>query len=131
MATPVCARNEGVVALTAAEDRYTLAISGRDIEALGQTLSDDLVYVHATGLAQGKQDYLRTTVENGFAVRRAHVFERHVDLYGIIGITQGTIAYDVGQGDKPARYLAVYRKEKGRWFLLRWQNTRMPPVGAR
>lgn len=48
-------------------------------------------------------------------------------VYGRIGITQGRIAYDVGKGERPALYSAVYRKEGGQWRLLRWQNTRIAP----
>ncbi|MBC2666114.1 nuclear transport factor 2 family protein [Novosphingobium flavum] len=118
-----------MAALAKAEDAYARAVSGGDLAALAQTLSDDLVYVHASGQVQDKSQYLQGTADAGFPVRSARVIERNVEIAGRIGVIVGIIGYDVGKGENPARYLAVYRKEHGRWLLLRWQNTRLAQAG--
>lgn len=126
LATPVqAATDRESAAVTAAEDGYTRALTGRDMPALTRSLSGDLLYVHANGQAQNRDAYLKGTLEGGFAVRGARVLERHAEAHGRMGFTSGTIAYDVGKGEHPARYMAVYRKEHGRWLLLCWQNTRL------
>jgi len=121
---PLHAAADPSAALAAAEDRYTRAITGRDIVALGKTLSEDLVYVHASGIAEGKRAYLKGTVDGGFRVVGARISDRQSNVFGNIGVTLGSIAYDVGMGENTARYMAVYRKEHGEWMLLRWQNAK-------
>jgi len=110
--------------LIAAEDSYTRAVIGRDIDALEATLSDDLIYVHASGREENKQDYLKSTLDGGFRVVGARITGRTASVFGKTGVTLGTIAYDVGRGENGARYMAVYRKEHGSWLLLRWQNAK-------
>src|ERR1700685_823147 len=72
--------------LLALEDRRCRAISGGDLAALGDLLGDDLVHVHMTGRAQGKQEYLsslagkpRTTTRRDLAVR----------VYGAVAVMSG------------------------------------------
>jgi ketosteroid isomerase-like protein len=124
-APQICAARDLVNEIAAAEDGYTRAVIGRDIDALGKTLSEDLVYVHASGLAEDKRQYLKSTLDAGFRVIGARVIQRQITLTGKIGVSIGTIGYDVGKGENAARYLAVYRKERGAWLLLRWQNTKL------
>ena len=111
-------------ALVAAEDAYTRAVIGKDEGALARTLSDDLFYVHASGSAQDKQRYLKETVDAGWRVIGVRISDRRANVYGDIGVTLGSIAYDVGGGERQARYMAVYRKHRGKWLLLRWQNAK-------
>jgi ketosteroid isomerase-like protein len=121
---PLLAAENSGKDLVAAEDAYTRAIISRDLDALARCLSDELVYLHASGETQDKRQYLRGTEADGFRVIGARIVERNARQYGSIGITMGIIGYDVGKGENFARYMAVYRKEHGKWLLLRWQNAK-------
>lgn len=111
-------------ALISAEEGYTRAVIGKDLAALDKTLADDLIYVHASGAVQDKQHYLKGTVDAGWRVIGARISDRRANVYGDIGVTLGYIAYDVGAGERQARYMAVYRKVRDKWLLLRWQNAK-------
>lgn len=123
---------DAAASLVAAEDGYTRAVTSRDSNQLERALSDELIYVHASGKAETRAEYLQGTIAGGWRVIGARISERQARVYGSIGVTVGKIAYDTGDGEKLAGYMAVYRRERGRWLLLCWQNAKPTnPTGGK
>ncbi len=116
--------------LLALEDQRCHAVSGGDLAALGRLLSDDLVHVHATGRAQGKEEYLsslagrpRTTARRDLAVR----------CYGDAAVMTGVLVNSFGQGAEKqvseAYATQVWAWRDGAWRLVSFAASGPVPDG--
>ena len=120
-----------IEAIRAAEAQRVAAIISRDQASLGETLSDDLDYMHSTGLREGKVDFIKTTTCGVPRVMRRDDFD--VELYGDIALVTGeygvTIQPEPGfpQGRSiRASGLSVWRRERdGKWRLYAHHGTNL------
>lgn len=120
-----------IEAIRAAEAQRVAAITSRNQASLSETLSDDLDYMHSTGLREGKADFIKTTTGGTPRVMRRGGFD--VELHGDIALVTGeygvTIQPEPGfpQGRSVrASGLSVWRREgDGKWRLYAHHGTNL------
>jgi len=120
-----------IEAIRAAEARRVAAITSRNQASLSETLSDDLDYMHSTGLREGKADFIKTTTGGTPRVMSRSDFD--VQLYGDIALVMGE--YGVAIQPEPefpqgrsirASGLSVWRREgDGKWRLYAHHGTNL------
>jgi hypothetical protein len=117
--------------LLALEDQRCRAISGGDLAALGDLLGDDLVHVHMTGHAQGKQEYLsslagkpRTTTRRDLAVR---VYDGVAVMTGVL---LNSFGHGAGRQVGEAYATQVWVARNGSWRLVSFAASGPLPAGA-
>jgi ketosteroid isomerase-like protein len=125
-----------IAAIRAAEARRVAAITNRDVPSLSETLSDELDYMHSTGLREGKADFIKTTTGGTPRTMRRGDFD--VQLFGDIALLIGE--YQVHVQPEPgfpqghqvrASGLSVWRREgDGTWRLYAHHGTNQPVADA-
>jgi ketosteroid isomerase-like protein len=127
-ATPADAERE---VKQAHADRFALMVAG-DTAALAAVLADDLVYVHSSGAAETKAEFLAAISSGRMRYRAITDRETAVRTYGDVALVGGLVDVQVTVGGQDAaptlRYLAVYARQGGAWRLVAWQSTRVPPA---
>ena len=116
----------------AAEDRRYAAMLAADTAALGDLLSETLIYVHTTGDTDTRQSYL-DAVRTGFVEYR-HLErrdERWVIRPGLVLSAGRQLGLSLLQG-KPGlidvAYLSAWTLEDDSWRLAAWHATRYAPT---
>jgi uncharacterized protein (DUF885 family)/ketosteroid isomerase-like protein len=113
------------------ERRRFAAMVAQDMTTLEPMLAQDLRYVHSTGLVEGKPQFLETIRSGRLRYLSIDVRELDVRQYGDAAIITGFIeAKGEAQGnpvDLALRYTDAYVNREGRWQLIAWQSTRLPP----
>ena len=122
-------------AIRAADVQRCAAIGNRDRAALSATLSEDLSYMHSTGLRDGKESYIAMSIEA--TPRTVGRGETEVLLYGDIGVVRGDYQIHIEpDADYPggrhtnASGLQVWRREDGTWRLFLHQGTAYPKAAS-
>ncbi len=113
------------------EDALYAAMVALDYPALDDLLSDDLAYVHSTGVVESKPAYL--------AALRRGLYEyagimRHggsTQAFATCAVTRGAIDMRVGaagsaKGTIRLQHVLVWAKQGARWRLTLRQATRIP-----
>ena len=106
------------------------AMAQKDIKALNELLSDDLVYTHSSARLDTKQSLIGA-MESGSTVYTAVVPSdvRAQDLGDAVVLT-GSCRISVNAGGRPnsfgVRFTDVYAKRGGKWQMVTWQSTRLP-----
>jgi uncharacterized protein (TIGR02246 family) len=119
---------EDIAPVVVAEERRRAAINANDPEALARLLSEDLVYIHSNGLAEGREAYLDRVrsgpgrygnlAVSGFTARRA----------GPSAICDGEVRFEYAVPGRPpiavkAHFLAVWKEEEaGAWRLAAYAS---------
>jgi ketosteroid isomerase-like protein len=68
--------------------RFSAMMRG-DVDAVADFLHDDLVYIHSTGLIDGKSSYLESLKQGSYVYETVDVVnERHVETAGFILLCQ-------------------------------------------
>lgn len=120
-----------IAAVRAAEAQRVAAITNRDRDLLSDTLSDELDYMHSTGLREGKEDFIKTTTGGTPRVMQRGDFD--AQLFGDIALVTGE--YQVHVQPEPgfpegrkvrASGLSVWRREDGTWRLYAHHGTGQP-----
>lgn len=106
------------------EDAYAHAVVAHDRSALEPLLAPDLIYAHASGLAQNRDAYIEGVLQPG-GIRGITFRSRTVHLAGSFAYIHGVVVYDMGQ-PRVARYTSLWRRIDGHWRLVLWQNTPLP-----
>jgi ketosteroid isomerase-like protein len=122
-------------AIRAADEQRCAAIGKRDRDLLSATLSEDLSYMHSTGLRDSKESYIHMSIEE--TPRTVGRGETEVLLYGDIAVVRGDYqihiepdaAYPDGRNTN-ASGLQVWRREDGTWRLFLHQGTAYPKPAA-
>ena len=106
------------------------AMQAQDTLALHQLLSPDLVYVHANALRESKQDFIHAVAMGKIRYNSMDRTAIDITQWRRTALVNGEVKVKGLLNGNPfdvhLRYLAVYRKKKGRWALARWQSTRIP-----
>ena len=104
------------------------AVLHRDIAALRTMLTDDLTYVHASGLKQTKPQYL-DYVEAGTVTYTSYSIDTpEIHLSDVAAVTHGVFRYINGSGAPGSMfYTAFYVRTNAGWKLSAWQATLIKP----
>ncbi len=111
------------------------ACLAKDLPKLDAMLSEDLAYIHATGLSQDKKAYLADLASPAMTYHTCELIQPAAKVYGRTAVTHGIFRFSVtshGQeivGD--AYYTGVYVSRKGQWQLVSWQTTRVAAPAAK
>ncbi len=113
------------------EARYAAMIKG-DVASLDALLADDLVYAHSFGDRDTKESYLAKVKSGNITYREiSHPVER-VIVRGDMAIVAGRMIATAMVGGEVRRLnnscLAVWARQAGRWALVAYQPTPLPPV---
>ncbi len=110
------------------EDKRFAATCAQDTVALAALIHPDLVYVHSNALRESKSDFIRSVASGKFRYlsvnRTKFELEKGRKTSIVNGEAQVKLRYNGTELDLNLRYLAIYRKVRGRWLLLRWQSTK-------
>ncbi|ABB08502.1 nuclear transport factor 2 family protein [Burkholderia lata] len=110
--------------------RWNLILQG-DAQTLSTLLSDDLLFVHSSGLSDSKQSYL-SSIEAGAAVY--HSADREIASVVPLGdaafFVTGTVRMAVTLRGTPRTlhsvFTVVWRREEDTWRLALHQTTALP-----
>ena len=129
-----------VATLSAAADARVSALVGNDLEALGAILSDELRYVHSSGTADTKADFIGNLAAGKIRYVEYLQGDRtwRMPAPGV-ALESGRATVKVTGASGSMRhhlsYLATWRVEGGRWRFVAWQSARIPqpavPAGFR
>jgi hypothetical protein len=123
---PVTTPAHSEASLISAEDARFAAQIRHDVAAIAAGLGVELVYCHATGRRQSREEYL-TAFQTGSAdYRRIEPSERIVHVYGNVGTTRAVLTMQVGDHRMRSSVLGVYLWRDRRWQLVSWQTTPLP-----
>jgi hypothetical protein len=124
--------NPGAVeTIRAREDALYSAMIALDYAALDDLLSDDLAYVHSTGVVETKPAYLaalRRRLYEYSAIRR---HDGDTQVFATCAVTRGAIEMTVGaegsiKGTIRLQHVLVWVKQAATWRLTLRQATRIP-----
>lgn len=106
------------------------AMGQKDVAALNELLSDDLIYTHSSARQDTKQSLIGA-MESGKTVYTSVVpSEVKAQDCGDAVVLTGVARISVVSGGKPnsfgVRFTDVYANKGGRWQMVTWQSTRLP-----
>lgn len=117
-------------ALTAEDARYQ-AQTKNDFAAMERLFGDELVYIHSTGVVDGKKEYIETMRSGRVKFRSMRRTSETLRDYGCISIITGTANFDVTLEGKELsvelRFTSQWAKRGDRVQFIGWQATRVPP----
>jgi hypothetical protein len=120
--------------IRAVEDARYLALTENDWKALDTLLSDDLVYIHSTGVAQSKGDFTKALESGALRYRKITAEPTAIRFFGDVGVLNGRGNFEVTTRDGDVArdltanliYTAVYAlRGEGltrHWELVSWQS---------
>jgi hypothetical protein len=123
---PIAVPAHGETSLIAAEDARFAAQIRHDVAAVAAALGAELVYCHATGRRQSREEYLAALRTGSADYRRIEPSERIVHVYGNVGTTRAVLTMQVGEHQMRSSVLGVYLWRDRRWQLVSWQTTPLP-----
>lgn len=104
------------------------AMMQRDTIALAQQTDDALLFIHSNALKESKTAFI-SSVSSGRIIYQSMkptpiAFQR----WGRTAVLNGSVAVEGLYKGTPFKmnllYTSVYRKQNGRWKLVRWQSTK-------
>ena len=115
-------------AVLAAERQLYRAMINNDLDALGDILSEDLIYVHSTAVAEGKALYLARVAESHYDYKSISSTDVTIRIRQDLAVMSGTLNMDVATGGGPALmmhllFVLVWTKQDGGWKLSLRQAT--------
>ena len=121
--------------LVAADSARFQAMVAKDAAALELALADELVYIHSSSARQSKSEHLGDIKAGGATYKRLEPKEQVPYIYGDTGIIQGVADFVTGGGNRPEiafqlRYTSVYVQRQGRWQMVAFSCSRIPPGGV-
>jgi ketosteroid isomerase-like protein len=106
------------------------AMADKDLKALNELISDDLVYTHSSARMDTKKSLIGN-MESGSTVYTSVVpSEVKAQDLGDTVVLTGSCKISVMSGGKPnsfgVRFTDVYANKGGKWQMVAWQSTRTP-----
>ena len=113
-----------------AEKAWSTAVTTRDFHALENILGDRLIYAHATGAIESKDQYLGR-MRSG-AQKYDSITQESITIvpYGDSAVTHSILRMQGTTNGKPfndhVMALHVWEKQGGAWKLVAHQTTKLP-----
>lgn len=112
----------------AAEQARFQAQVAQDTLALAELLHDELYYLHSNGLVESKQDFIRSVASGKIVYQTMEPQNSQLRRYGKMAILTGLVQvvglYQGNTFELGLYYTSVYRKKRGKWYLVSWQSTK-------
>lgn len=122
-----------VTALLALEARRNALLVANDMAALGEILTDDLTYVHASGKIDGKASLL-ASIGQDYSYLQSERGELSVRVFGDTAVMTGPAKFLLKHAGKPdpvtvpCNVTQVWVRQGGTWRLAAYHGSR-PPAG--
>jgi ketosteroid isomerase-like protein len=131
---PACsgARTD-VEGVAEAERARFSALMEQDLASLEPLLDPALFYCHSNAECESRAEFLATVQSGRIRYTRIEVLELEPRLLARdVAVVHGRLALDGEIAGQPASmqlsFTDVHRFVDGRWRLVAWQSTRVPPV---
>jgi hypothetical protein len=117
--------------ITERENALYQAMLAFDYAALDGLLSDEVSYIHSTGVVETKADYFAALRRGLYGYGDIRILSGQTRLFPEVAVTSGVMEMLVG-GPGAAKstirlqHVLVWRQEAGVWRLLLRQATRIP-----
>lgn len=112
------------------EERRYEAMRRADLAALGELLSEDLVYTHSNAARDDKASYLEKVGAKFFDYHRIDHEDQHIKVRGSVALVMGVMKADVSLNGTAKslnnRYLAVWLLEDAGWRFAAYAPTPVP-----
>jgi hypothetical protein len=117
--------------ILAADDARIAAMLKPERAALDAAFADELHYAHSNGIIDTKARFLDSLLSGRTRYLAYEPGERSIRFPApgialMSGRTKLQVEIANGRMEATLGYLAVWRKEDGRWRFLAWQSARMP-----
>jgi hypothetical protein len=102
-----------------------------DYAALDKLLSDEVRYIHSTGVVETKAAYFAGMRAGLYEYRDIHITSNETRVFGPAAMTTGVMEMLVGEhgsvkGTIRLRHVLIWQLEAGTWRLVLRQATRLP-----
>lgn len=121
-----------IAAVRAADDERTAATQAGDPKRLDAIYSDALHYAHSNGKIDNKASYLKALVSRS-AIYESFDYKERTFIPAAPGIVlmKGRVILNIASNGQKIvndlNFLAVWRKEGGKWRFMAWQSCKNPP----
>ena len=116
--------------IEAADARRVAATLAKDASALRQVLSDDMLYVHGSAVAESRDVFIERATTGFYEYKTLTNIRRNFRIYGDAALVDGDVRIQVdvkgAAKDFVSRYLQAWVKKYGRWQMTSWQSTPVP-----
>jgi ketosteroid isomerase-like protein len=116
--------------IVALEDRRYAAMIAVDEAGLADCFSDDLIYVHSSGVVDTKAGYIAAIKGGKYRYKKCDRFEEKVRIYGSTALVSGRAVFEVDVDGAPRtlrlRYLNVWADSGKGWKFVGWQSCPLP-----
>ena len=114
-------------AVMAADDERIRATLAADMQALSALYSEDLVYVHASGIQDSQSSLLANVKDGPVRYRDLRREQAQVRIFGDTAVMNGGFTADVIMNgvDRSfaASFTSVWLRSGARWIMTAWQAT--------
>lgn len=126
----------GAQEIAALEHTLYRAMIERDFQTLRSLLADNLWYVHSTGVAESKAEYLAALANGRYEYERIASRDVTIQVHGEIAVATGEVQMSVSAAGEPKAlvqllFTLLWVKQAGPWQLRLRQATRIPPRPTR
>ena len=112
------------------EDERYAAMLAKDVQTLERLLDDDLVYMHSSGVADGKASYIAGLRDGVWNYQKISRTEQTVKVSGDTALVFNRLAISIAVRGVPKeldnRALAVWVRRGGAWRLVALQSGAVP-----
>jgi ketosteroid isomerase-like protein len=115
----------------AMEDRRCAAINANDADALEALLTDDFVYIHGNGFAEGKAAYVDRMRSGDVRYQRLETRDVRARRHGGCVILDGAVEFGYARSDgvsgvMRALFMATWVETAAGWRLAGYASTPLP-----
>ena len=101
-----------------------------DTTALRALLHPDLLFIHSNGREESAEDMVASVAAGAIVYQQFEALvASQVVTFGRTALVDGTVRvtgrYEGDAFSVDIRYTSVYRRERGRWLLIRWQSLKV------
>ena len=119
--------NQLAAQVIALEQNRCAIMVATDLAALQNTLHEQLVYVHSSGVRDSKISYLEKLGSRKMRYDTLQFTELQASMVGNCATVTGRMEGNIHRGDVPAvlisRYMSVWVLDGGRWQVLAIQSS--------
>lgn len=117
-------------AIKQADLKWAAAIKARDVAALEGIFTPRLIYAHATGAVQNKQEYIARIKSGKQRYDDVKIESTKVVMYGDSAVSHSVVrtigVNDNGPFNDHVMMMHFWVKQGGKWLLAAHQTTKIP-----